>query len=180
MHYNADILIQEALSEGFSHAGRLNIEALVFMPEVREMCSADGCNSYGKNWTCPPACRSIEDAAREAAQYSFGLLVQTTGYMEDDFDYETMQETSIKHKASFEALVDKLRERYDKVLPMGAGACTICDQCTYPHAPCRFPERAISSMEAYGLWVSKVCELSNIPYYYGKSTLTYTSCYLLE
>ncbi len=131
MHYNADILIQEALSEGFSHAGRLNIEALVFMPEVREMCSADGCNSYGKNWTCPPACRSIEDAAREAAQYSFGLLVQTTGYMEDDFDYETMQETSIKHKASFEALVDKLRERYDKVLPMGAGACTICDQCTF-------------------------------------------------
>jgi predicted metal-binding protein len=180
MGYDSAILTREALEEGFSQAGELNVAALVFMPEIREMCSADRCHQYNKNWRCPPGCGSIEDAAKRAAEYSFGILVQTTGRMEDDFDYETIQETGGRHKKNFASLVEKLRGRYADILPMGAGTCTICEKCTYPDAPCRFPDKSISSMEAYGLWVSKVCELSGIPYNYGKSTITYTSCYLLR
>ena len=180
MQYNTEELIQEALEKGFSQAGELNVGALVFMPEVREMCSADRCHRYGKNWRCPPACGSIEDAARRAGEYSYGIIVQTIGYMEDEFDYETMKETGEKHKRNFTSLVETLKERYPDILPMGAGTCTICEKCTYPDAPCRFPDKSISSMEAYGLWVSKVCELSGIPYNNGKSTVTYTSCYLLK
>ena len=180
MDYDTDALVREALAEGFTNAGPLNTKALVFMPEVREMCNADRCNMYGRNWRCPPGCGSIEEAAHEASRYSFGILVQTTGHMEDDFDYEAIEETGSRHKSNFESHIAKLRKRYVKILPMGAGTCKICEECTYPDAPCRFPDRSISSMEAYGLWVSKVCELSGIPYHYGKLTLTYTSCYLLE
>lgn len=57
---------------------------------------------------------------------------------------------------------------------------TICSQCTYPDSPSRFPDKAIPSMEAYGLLVSKVCEKSGLPYYYGPKTLTYTSCVLID
>ena len=180
MQYNTSELIQEALEQGFSQAGELNVGALDFMPEVREMCSADRCHQYGKNWRCPPGCGSIEDAARRAGEYSYGIIVQTIGHMEDEFDYETITGTGEKHKKNFAALVEKLKERYSDMLPMGAGTCTICETCTYPDAPCRFPDKSISSMEAYGLWVSKVCELSGIPYNNGKSTITYTSCYLLK
>ena len=175
-----ETLIKEAMEVGFSQAGELNVAALEFMPEVREMCSADRCHQYGKNWRCPPGCGSIEEAAARAAQYSRGVLVQTTGRMEDEFDYETIRDTSEKHKKNFATLVDALRERYPELLPMGAGTCTLCGSCTYPDAPCRHPDKSISSMEAYGLWVSKVCELSGMPYYYGKQTITYTSCYLLK
>lgn len=180
MKYNTPALIQEALDEGFSQAGELSMDALVFMPEVREMCSADRCHQYNKNWRCPPGCGSIEEAAERAAKYSYGLIVQTIGHMEDDFDYETIKETSEKHNRNFASLVEKLKERYSDILPMGAGTCSICEECTYPGAPCRFPDKSISSMEAYGLWVSKVCELSGVPYNNGKSTITYTSCYLLK
>jgi predicted metal-binding protein len=180
MGYNTDELVQEALDSGFSQAGELNVEALVFMPEVRDMCRADRCRQYGKNWRCPPGCGSIEDAAAEAARYSYGIIVQTVGLMEDDFDYETIQDTSVKHKNNFASLVSHLKTRYSDILPMGAGTCGICETCTYPDAPCRFPDKSISSMEAYGLWVSKVCELSGVPYNNGKSTITYTSCYLLK
>jgi len=180
MQYNTDELIKEAVDTGFSNAGELKLSALVFMPEVRDMCNADRCRQYGKNWRCPPGCGSIEDAAERAAKYSYGIIVQTTGQMEDDFDYETIKDTSEKHKKNFAALVEKLKGRYNDVLPMGAGTCELCETCTYPDAPCRFPDKSISSMEAYGLWVSKVCELSGIPYYYGKATITFTSCYLLK
>jgi len=180
MQYNTQELVNEAIEIGFSQAGELNVAALVFMPEVREMCSVDRCNQYAKNWKCPPGCGSIEDAAERAAKYSYGIIVQTIGKMDDDFDYETISETAEKHKASFAALVEKLKLRYDDILPMGAGTCSICEKCTYPDAPCRFPDKSISSMEAYGLWVSKVCELSGVPYNNGKQTITYTSCYLLR
>ena len=180
MGYNTEELVKEAKEFGFSQAGELNLSALVFMPEVRDMCTADRCRQFGKNWRCPPGCGSIEDAARRAAKYSYGLIVQTIGLMDDDFDYETIQATSGKHKKDFYELVGKLKERYGDVLPMGAGTCEICDTCTYPDAPCRFPDKSISSMEAYGLWVSKVCELSGIPYNNGKATITFTSCYLLK
>ena len=180
MKYNTSEFIDNAIEHGFSQAGELNVKALVFMPEVRDMCSADLCKMYGKNWKCPPGCGSIEDAAKRAAEYSYGIIVQTIGKMEDDFDYETIQETGDKHKENFAVLAKDIRKKYPDVLPMGAGTCTICETCSYPDAPCRFPNESISSMEAYGLWVSKVCELSNIPYNNGKQTITYTSCYLLK
>jgi predicted metal-binding protein len=178
--YDAGALAAEALAGGFSNAGELNVGALRFMPEVREMCAADKCRQYGRNWTCPPACGSVEEAAGRAGRYSFGMLVQTTARMEDDFDYETIQEAGTRHKGNFRALVAALRGRYPDMLPMSAGACDVCEVCTYPGAPCRHPGEAIPSMEAYGLWVSKVCELSGVPYNYGAGTITYTSCYLLK
>ena len=180
MQYDMKALIDEAIDTGFSQAGELNVAALKFMPEVRDMCSVDRCHQYGKNWRCPPGCGSIEDAAARAAQYSCGVLVQTIGNMEDDFDYETIQETAETHKSNFAILVGKVKAREHDILPMGAGTCSLCETCTYPDNPCRFPDKSISSMEAYGLWVSKVCELSGVPYNNGKQTITYTSCYLLK
>ena len=103
-----------------------------------------------------------------------------TGINIDEFDFETIGAASKKHHDNFITLIAGLKTRYPDILPMGAGTCSLCEKCTYPDAPCRFPDESMSSMEAYGLWVSRVCELSGIPYYYGKLTLTYTSCYLLK
>lgn len=180
MSYNAEKLKNQALETGFTNSGELNVKALVFMPEVRDMCRADRCKSYGKSWKCPPGCGTLEESAEMVKGYSFGMIVQTVGNMEDDFDYETIEDTAKKHKHNLETLIDTLKEEYPDILPMGAGTCGICKTCTYPEAPCRFPEKAIGSMEAYGLWVSRVCELSGIPYNYGKQTIAYTSCYLLK
>jgi len=144
------------------------------------MCSADRCGQYNKNWRCPPGCGSIEEASERTAQYSYGIIVQTIGRMEDEFDYEAIQEAGGKHGKNFAALVEKLKARYPDMLPMGAGTCKLCDTCTYPDEPCRYPDKSITSMEAYGLWVSKVCKMSGIPYNNGKDTITFTSCYLLK
>ena len=179
MKYDVNEHIENALKFGFSSAGQLNLDALVLMPEVRDMCSADRCHNYGKSWCCPPACGTLEEGSKKLKEYDFGIIVQTTGTKEDDFDFECISETAQRHKDNFYALADFLREAYNKVLPLGAGTCSICKECAYPE-PCRFPNKAITSMEAYGLWVSKVCELSSIPYYYGPLTITYTSCYLLK
>ena len=169
---------RRATALGFEHVGLLPVQALECLPEVREMCAADRCHAYGRRWTCPPGCGTLEDCARRLAGYRSGLLVQSTGRLEDDFDAETMLETERIHKERFAALAAEARRSAPDCLPLGAGTCTLCPECTYPDRPCRFPDRAVVSMEAYGLLVSRVCEAAGMGYYYGPRTITYTSCIL--
>ena len=61
---------------------------------------------------------------------------------------------------------------------MGVGACSLCEECTYPDAPCRFPDRMATSMEACGLFVSKVCTDNGLAYNYGQGNMAFTSCFL--
>ncbi len=165
---------------GFTHVGELAMGALEFLPAVRDMCAADHCRKYGTCWTCPPGCGTLEEVAAKAAAYRRGVLLQTVAQLEDDFDMDAMQRVEADQKSAFLAFVEQLRREYPACLPMATGGCTLCPQCTYPDAPCRFPDKAIPSMEAYGLLVSKVCEKSGLPYYYGPRTLAYTSCVLID
>ena len=84
------------------------------------------------------------------------------------------------HKKNFFTLARQTRLLVPNCLPLTAGSCTICRSCTYPDKPCRFPNKMLSSMEAYGLLVSAVCEASGLPYYYGPGTLTYSACILTK
>jgi predicted metal-binding protein len=91
-----------------------------------------------------------------------------------------MEQAGLEHQKHLEAFTDKIRERYPSCILLGAGGCRRCETCTWPDAPCRFPEKMLSSMEAFGMVVSDVCRDNNLPYYYGPNTLTYTGCVLLE
>lgn len=175
-----EALSRLALEQGFSQVGEVNTSALKFLPEIRQMCSADKCGKFGRCWTCPPYCASLEEISQKARGYSRGLLLQSTGQMEDDFDYEAMMDTERLQKERFFKLVKLLKQQGEDILPMSAGGCTLCESCGCPETPCRFPELATPSMEAYGLFVSDVCSASNLGYYYGPKTITFTSCILIR
>lgn len=165
-----------AKEAGFTGVGRLNPETIVLKPEVRDMCAA--CQMYGKRWSCPPGCGDLEEISGKIRQFSQGILLQSTGEVEDSFDFEAMQEIEAAHKARFMGLHESLIANHIPHLAMGAGCCTMCKECTYPQEPCRFPERMVSSMEASGMVVLEVCQANDLPYYYGSQTMTYTSCIL--
>jgi len=172
--------IKSALASGLSYAIELNVETLSFLPEVREMCASNRCQKYNKCWTCPPACGTLEEFETKAKEYPHGVIVQTVGEVEDSFDFEGFQRIEKQHKQNLEKLTDYMREQNSDFWALGAGGCTICETCTYPDAPCRFPERALTSMEASGLWISDICKKNGIPYNYGPNHMAYTSCILLK
>lgn len=173
-----DIIVQKAIDAGFSYAGILYANTLTPREEIRDMCAVNTCGLYGKCWTCPPACGTLEEHITSLSSYQQGILVQTTTILEDDFDYPAMEACSKKHKTIFSEFLEILKQDFSDVLALSAGGCTLCPSCTYPNQPCRNPDRAIASMEAYGLWVSEICKLNHMKYYYGSKTMTYTGCYL--
>jgi len=165
---------------GFSHIAPLDPATIDLKPEVREMCASKNCKKYGKCWSCPPHCGSLDTCGEKIRSFRKGVLVQTVGQLEDEFDGEGMIETERLHKENHAKMLEMIRGHYTRILPLGAGCCKVCATCSCPDEPCRFPEKQISSMEAYGMLVLEVCKNNNLQYYYGPNTIAYTSCYLLE
>lgn len=175
-----DRIMEIIEAAGFSHTGKISMDTVELRDEVRDMCRNGNCGKYDRNWSCPPGCGTLKECEARVRQYTHGILVQTVGNLEDSMDVETMMETEAEHKKHFFALEEQLRAKYPTMLPIGAGCCTRCKECTYPDNPCRFPDKTFASMEAYGMLVTQVCQDNNLTYYYGPCTITYTSCFLLE
>ncbi|MDR1088960.1 MAG: DUF2284 domain-containing protein [Coriobacteriales bacterium] len=169
-----------AKQSGFAVVGPLDVGALSFRQDVRDMCTPELCpEGYGQSWSCPPAVPALEELSVRARAFTEGILVQTIGELEDPFDFETVMETSALHAEHFMELTDRLGAETERpLLALGAGACKRCASCTYPDAPCALPDKQIVSMEASGLLVNQVCEDSGISYNNGENTITFTSCCL--
>ena len=122
----------------------------------------------------------IKECEKKLKKYTKGYILQTTGYLDGPFDAEGMQDASEKHESAVKKFNIEIKRICPHALLLGAGGCKICKECTYPDKECRFPELLISSMEAFGMLVSDVCKANGLPYYYGKNTLTYVACVLID
>lgn len=177
---NYEALAKLAEDSGFTSWAPLDAKTLTLKQEVRDMCAVNTCGRYEKCWSCPPGCGTLEDCAAQIKRFEGGILVQTRGDIEDSFDFEAIGEIGEAHKENFERMYDAIRREDAEVLALGAGSCTRCRECTYPDQPCRFPDKMVSSMEAYGLVVLEVCKANDLKYYYGSDKMAYTSCFLVK
>ena len=172
-----DKWIEAARECGFTAAAVLEVNTLKPMAMVRDACKDGKCGAYGKNWTCPPYCGTLEECEARMRQYSRGLLLQTVGQLEKTVDTRGYARVEGEHLTAFHRFAEMLRKEYPQALCLGSGGCRICGTCAWPEK-CRFPERACASMEAYGLFVTQVCRDNGMPYYHGPKTITYTACVL--
>lgn len=173
-----DLLLAIAKQIGFEHISELNTASLNPSPDVRKMCRADICQHYGHSWSCPPACGQLETLRKRMLSFEHGILVQSVGYMDDEFDIDTIAQTESLQKFRFDKLVRQAKHIHPALFAMACGTCTRCKRCTYPDRPCRYPDRLYPSMEACGLMVKDVCDASGLQYCYGQNTIAFTSCIL--
>ncbi len=144
-----------------------------FSAAVREACAANFCGRYNKCWTCPPGCGDWEMLRDRFCGYHCAFLFTTCSPLEDSFDLEGMEAGRKIHEMAEQELQTRLNGLPYQMA--GAGSCSNCETCTYPDAPCRFPERAKSSMEACGIDVVNLSKKAGVNYINGSDTVTYFS-----
>lgn len=171
-------LRNQATALGIEYMQAFDPQIMRFLPEVREMCAADKCRRFNKNWSCPPAIGSLEEWQSKAATFTQGLLLQSVARLEDPFDYETMQACEKELIRKVATLKRQNKERAADLLFFQVGACTLCPQCTYPDAPCRRPDEMSPSLEAVGIFVTQLCRDAGLSYYYGPNTIAFTAAVL--
>lgn len=151
---------------------------------LRTACEQNYCGHYGKNWACPPGVGSYEELTDSLKKYSEAVVVQTIHSLADSFDYEGMMDGQEKHVLLFRAVRDDLRLSLlscdpGEILGLSAGACTVCENCTYPEGkPCRFPEKSNASLEAYCINVNALLNRCGLEYNNGENTVSYVSLFL--
>ena len=64
----------EGMQHGFTHVAPLDCKTVELMPEVRAMCEQNTCHRYGKCWSCPPGCGSLEECQKIIDSISMELL----------------------------------------------------------------------------------------------------------
>ena len=147
----------------------LDFQDIEFSEEVVAACKANFCGNYNKSWQCPPNVGTLEELKAKYSKYPHAFVFTTKHDIEDSYDIEGMEVARIEH--------EKVEDLIRPVLPegsfmLGAGGCNVCKKCAFPE-PCRFPEKAKSSVEACGINVVSLAKKSKINYTNGENTVTY-------
>ena len=91
----------------------------------------------------------------------------------DSFDYEGMLQGHDAFKDLCDRLYEFVKPQMHKFLLLSNEGCKRCASCAYPSAPSRQPERLFPSLEAFGIYVSKLADKAGTKYVHGKNTVTY-------
>ena len=161
------------IDNGFFEFGYVKIDNLKFYQEVRTICEGNSCRNYATSWACPPAVGTIEECKARVNKYEKMILFSQIYQLEDSFDYEGM----IDGLHDFKQMVDRLHQDIGNCLSdfllLSNEGCGRCSICTYPNAPCRFPQLLHHSLEGYGLIVSELAKEAGVRYNNGSNKVTY-------
>lgn len=172
---NHQTLIQAALDCGATKATVISQEQIVTSAAFRDICVSNGCGMYGKCWMCPPDAGDIDVLMAEIRKYTHGLWYQTIRDLEDSFDFEGMSEAGRLHVLVSQKLQDETVELLPAdSLHLSCGGCRLCERCAkLDNQPCRMPDKALSSLEAYGIDVYQTTKDTELKYINGPDTVTY-------
>ena len=175
-------MVDLTLSLGAFRASVIPVESIETDAAFRDMCAANVCGNYGRNWMCPPDAGDIHDLMAELRTYSYALVYQTVSELEDSYDFEGMMEAGTRHNQLMVNIRSELAmENLPRVLHLGAGGCRMCDVCgKRTGEPCRHPDLAVASLETYGVNVSKLAPTAGMKYINGQDTVTYFGAVLFD
>ena len=175
-------ILKKAIELGAYKANIIDINEISLDASFRAMCESNFCGNYGKSYQCPPHVGQIYDLMKRICSFQHALVYQTVSTLEDSYDFEGMMEAGNMHNRLTQNLYSYVKECMPnkKFLILGAGGCRICKSCAILiNEPCRNPERAIGSLEAYGINVSKLAQAAGMNYINGKDTVTYFGLILM-
>jgi len=175
-------LLNAALELGAYKASIIDAKSVTLDSSFRDMCASNVCGVYGKCYMCPPDVGEIDVLMAKVRQYDYALVYQTVAELKDSFDFEGM----INAKKQTYPLAQKLRITFNDLnithtLHLGAGGCGVCKICAKKtNEPCRHPQQAMSSLEAYGINVSHLAKAAGMKYINGQNTVTYFGAVLFS
>ena len=166
---------------GFSNVEKISVADIAFEPSLIELCRLNSCGNYGKNYTCPPYVGDTEKLIKEAKDYKYAFVFQKIYPLEDSFDIEGMNNARIEFRLLTKKVGALFKETKEKYKVLAAGGCSECEVCALiTNEPCRFPDIAYPSLEAYAVNVSKLATLSGMKYINGQNTVTYFGMVLIK
>ena len=127
--------------------------------KVREQCKS--CKRYCAKQTCPDNIESIDYYKKLLPQYNYGAIYYKSFKIGEDGTWE-----KVGKRSSLE-LHKYLLTKRDFFISQGSYFCTAftggsCKLCTTCSIPCKYPNKALTPLEATGINVVRLMEKFNI------------------
>lgn len=179
---NIDQLKAFILEAGAYKVGVVPVDQIACEPEFRKLCESNACGMYGRSWMCPPLVGNVNELIQRLRAYHWAVVYQTVDELEDSYDFEGMMDAGKKMNDLTARIRRELKAQGETTsLLLGAGGCRICPRCAkLEDKPCRFPDEAITSLEAYGINVSALASQAGMKYINGVNTVTYFGAVFLR
>ena len=172
---NEERLVQAALACGADRVALIRQEDVALDGMFRGMCEANRCGLFGRCYMCPPDVGPIDRLMGRLRGYERGLLYSLIAPLRDSFDVEGMEAGKRRMVQVSQALLDALGPLLgDGALHLSCGGCGLCVQCArVMDEPCHHPDRAMASLESYGVDVYTTARNAGLAYTNGPNTVTY-------
>ena len=156
----------------------IKTDDLTLTPEVKTLCDQDAA-IYGERRKVPPAPDSYAKCEAEIRKYDHAFLFDAVYEVSDAYDLERCEEARREHAALVESIRSEFSRRFGKTMALSI-SCDLCDDCPCPKKPCLHKDRAIYSMDSYGVRIMKTLVDRDIMYDYGISAAIYFSLILFD
>ena len=155
----------------------IDTDELAFSQRVRYICQTE-CPMYNTTWACPPAVGSVADCRERVMAFKEGLLIATITEVNDLANIAETLATRADHEEITRQVLAMVRQQAGQTLTLSTEACTHCEHCTWPEAPCRFPDRMFPCLESHGILVTDLAEKRGIEFQFSGNTVTWFSLIL--
>jgi Predicted metal-binding protein len=175
-----DAMHDSIFDAGVYEFGFVNPADIEYRQMIRDICADNSCHQYGRTWACPPAIGTVAECRERCLQYNNMLVFTGLFFIEDSYDFEGMKKSMHDFKGIAERLDVALSPYLKSYQVLSNESCNRCHQCTYPDAPCRFPEKLHHSIEGYGILVSELAQKAGVKYNNGEGTVTFFGAVLYD
>ncbi len=152
-------------------------EELQFVDRIREICKTQ-CPMYGKTWACPPGVGSLEECQTKCLKFEDAVLIVTVVEVNDISDIEETLSTRGDHEDITRDVKKIMGDLGAESYVLSSEACAYCEDCTYPDAPCRYPEHMFPCIESHCILVTEIAEKFGIEFIYGSNMVMWFSMLL--
>lgn len=157
----------------------INTEQLHFTERVRIICEQE-CERYNTTWACPPAVGTLEECKIKCLNFDRGFFFSSVAEVSDIMDMKALLDTRKAHEDITGAIGKYIEEQGYTSYILSTESCDICDKCTYPDGPCRFPDIMHPCLESHGIVVMDIVEKLGMTYNLGGNAVLWFSLILFR
>lgn len=157
----------------------IHTSELIFTERVRHICRTE-CPMYGKSWACPPAVGEVEACKARCMAFDEALLISTITEVSDIANIDETLATRAPHEEITRRIHELVRSQARETMVLSTEACAHCEHCTYPGAPCRFPDKMYPCVESHGILVTDLAERHGIDFMNGNLVTWFSLIFFRE
>ena len=140
--------------------------------KCRELCGQNLCGTFNANWGCPPGVGTERECLGIVGKYSKAILLKKRFENIDFNDRSLIADIANGHQEVCRRFGNILRGKGYDTLPLADGGCTHCKSCSYPDAPCGFPDQRVTSVSCYGILMEDYMRSQGVDFSFEGNAMT--------